>query len=481
MTTHTPLVSQRLFARSAWVASFVAGVLMVMPVNAAAPRLAKPERIVAPAWSTVTLEGEGFAATGNQVRLGGKLYPFTLDSADGRTLVVPLMPFTSCSAGQTCTLYVINSGGTSNQRLVTLTAPRPLTATATATVKVWSAGQLRLETISRSQEQHLERIRQTIAGLNAALNRAEKALTDGDLKLAEKELQAYAVNRKKLTLFLGQLQKSGLTVYRRFIVAWTPINTRLARRFKLLSADLKVKGGVVVMIPGTTDLVAQGISFVPASLRAGEKVIFAGTVRNNGAALAGSSYARWCLDSVACITAPVEQLAEVAVGTLNLGSNSAQLTAEWKAAAGEHTVYLCADARGQVTETSKANNCATLTFSVSAPVATLPDLIVQDLTWSPSPTILQDSEVAFTAMVKNVSTVVSATSNVTLKIDNAAAGTTTVPSLAGGATTTVQWPVWKATYGQHFVEVCVNADRRLGESDETNNCLHQQITVNLKY
>lgn len=123
------------------------------------------------------------------------------------------------------------------------------------------------------------------------------------------------------------------------------------------------------------DLVSQDIS-IKGSLVDGTAITFAGIIKNQGGSEAMHSYARFCIDATNCLN----DMAYTVDGTDHLisilqGDAFEGVVSDsnhpWVASVGEHTVYLCADVGGTVTESDEVNNCMGLLFSVTpkAPVA----------------------------------------------------------------------------------------------------------------
>ena len=106
-------------------------------------------------------------------------------------------------------------------------------------------------------------------------------------------------------------------------------------------------------------------------------------------------------------------------------------------------------------------------YGLNVSAAAGPDLIVKDITLSPSdPTI--DDAVTITIAVKNQGTVNAGLSYIACYVDSTILDTKSIASLGAGITTTVAFS-WNAAKGSHVVKAIADFSEVIAETDETNN------------
>jgi subtilase family serine protease len=119
-----------------------------------------------------------------------------------------------------------------------------------------------------------------------------------------------------------------------------------------------------------------------------------------------------------------------------------------------------------VTETSTVT--ATVTQTVTPPTPeSKPDLIIQDITWSPKNPGRGDT-VTFTITLTNPGKAQAAASYVAYYIDGVFQDTISVYSIDSGATRKVSF-TWKAELGNHTIKALADFNDTVAESDDTNN------------
>ncbi|PXF57493.1 MAG: hypothetical protein C4B59_15175, partial [Candidatus Methanogaster sp.] len=105
-----------------------------------------------------------------------------------------------------------------------------------------------------------------------------------------------------------------------------------------------------------------------------------------------------------------------------------------------------------------------------ARAADTPDLIIQDITWTPTTPSLGDT-VTFTVAIMNQGNGSSSSGYAHFYLDGSTSPLTYKSFTAidaGGSTTTVSF-TWNAQAGSHTFKAVVDKDNKITESDETNN------------
>ncbi len=130
------------------------------------------------------------------------------------------------------------------------------------------------------------------------------------------------------------------------------------------------------------DLIMQNISVwkdggltIPATYSVvGDSLTFSAKVKNQGDAsftIAGGGYLAVynCIDNPNC-TSPASTGylggSSPAINSMAAGAVSSAFSSTWSATLGSHTIYFCADPTNKVAESNEANNCGSLTFTVSS-------------------------------------------------------------------------------------------------------------------
>ena len=107
------------------------------------------------------------------------------------------------------------------------------------------------------------------------------------------------------------------------------------------------------------NLVVQNLTYSPASPAESNLMSFGAEVKNSGGASANSSITQFRVDGAPMGTG--------VTGAMAAGSTVSQNVLNiWTATAGSHTLKVCADETGNVAESSETDNCASVSFTVSA-------------------------------------------------------------------------------------------------------------------
>jgi uncharacterized repeat protein (TIGR01451 family) len=207
----------------------------------------------------------------------------------------------------------------------------------------------------------------------------------------------------------------------------------------------------VTVSPLMPDIAVGTITWSPADMPLGSKVNFAINIENQGTLSAGPSRVAYYIDGSIAVYADIDRLDAGAAVTEYL---------PWVVATGSHTITIVADSNDQVLELDENNN----TKVVGIP---LPELIVQDITWSPPEASIGDN-VTFTATIKNQGSGPTQISQVTCYIDGLLLASKDLPVVSPADSITRSF-VWVATAGTHDIRMFADAGNRVIEVDETNN------------
>ena len=208
----------------------------------------------------------------------------------------------------------------------------------------------------------------------------------------------------------------------------------------------------------TPDLIIQDIIWTPTNPSLGDTVTFTAVIMNQGNTSSSSGYIHFYLDGS---TSPLKYKSFTAI---NAGStNTVSFT--WTAQAGPHTFKAIVDKDNKITESDETNNEKTISFSATS----LSDLVVQDITWTPTNPSIGDT-ITFTATIKNQGNGSSSSSRVYFYLDGSTSHFTykNFGGLSADATTTVPF-TWTAQAGLHTFKAVVDKDNTVTECDETNN------------
>ncbi|MFJ5263222.1 CARDB domain-containing protein [Streptomyces sp. NPDC088387] len=127
-----------------------------------------------------------------------------------------------------------------------------------------------------------------------------------------------------------------------------------------------------------------------------------------------------------------------------------------------------ADIQLRITGNTSGYGAQVAEFEVIGTAAPAPDLVVNDLTWTPA-TPSEADNVTVRATVRNAGTAASPASTVNVSIDGTVAGSAPVGALAIGATADVTVNVGKRPQGSYTVSAVVDPTDTVPELDNTNN------------
>ncbi len=209
------------------------------------------------------------------------------------------------------------------------------------------------------------------------------------------------------------------------------------------------------------DLVIQNITYSPSSPSVGSTVSFQVTIRNQGAAAAGTFRVRLVGAGPA---------AEANVGSLAAGA-SHTVSLSLPLSTSPETFTATADYYGQVAESDEGNNQAQVTVTGITP---LPDLVIQSVTYTPSsPTVGQ--LLTFQITVRNQGGSAAGAFYVRLS-DGGGHQNASLGGLAAGASHTVSLSLPLTAASETFT-VTADAFGQVNESDEANNTYQLTVTA----
>ena len=209
------------------------------------------------------------------------------------------------------------------------------------------------------------------------------------------------------------------------------------------------------------DLIISSMTVEPPQPLQGETVTLTVLVKNQGSGNAGPSGVTFYVDD--------SLLDWFFLGSLNAGA-TATANCTWIATNGTPTLKATVDAEGKVPESNETNNSRTVSL---API--YPDLVIQDVTWTPSSPLI-DSLVVFTVTVKNQGKATAGYAEVKLDIDKNTyifKGAVTALSINGTSTVVFSWMPRSVS---HTIKVTVDEANLIKESNDANNTLTKTMT-----
>ncbi|MGB2876864.1 MAG: CARDB domain-containing protein [Dehalococcoidales bacterium] len=211
------------------------------------------------------------------------------------------------------------------------------------------------------------------------------------------------------------------------------------------------------------DLIIDSITWSPSEPAVGSTVIFTISIKNQGTDVAISSRVHFYIEDVPQGFEDGERISPGETQTR---------TFSWFTKAGLHEIKAIADKNDSVPEIDEGNNEMTVVFS-----SLLPDLIIDDISWSPETPSIGDS-VIFTVNVTNQGSAASGLSIVDFYINDTHSDTGEIdglePSASGNATFS-----WFARTGTNVIKAIVTSGGILTESDKTNNEKTVTLSPNL--
>lgn len=213
-----------------------------------------------------------------------------------------------------------------------------------------------------------------------------------------------------------------------------------------------------------SDLIVSDLIWTPSDFSDGNTLTFTAVVQNIGLGnTTRGFYTRFLIDG--------SGIGDVSLPGGLAAGYSASVTRTWTATPGEHLIKAVADIYSQVPESNETNNTLELNLTRIDP----PDLIVSNLTWSPSN--FSDGEVVhFNATIQNIGV-----GNTTrafyarLMLDGVDIGGPYISGLLSGESISFTQS-WTATPGEHKIRGSADHWNYVYESNETNNSIELNLT-----
>ncbi len=210
------------------------------------------------------------------------------------------------------------------------------------------------------------------------------------------------------------------------------------------------------------DLTVAAINFSPESpAGVGDNITMTIDVKNQGSGRAEPFSLSYFRDDT------FQEI--VFLGFLNAGETTNNATFQWFAESGLHTFKFIVDAANLVEESDETNNSLTASYP-----QVFPDLIIQDITWTPSSPSLYGL-VTTTITVKNQGKCDSEATELKFGIDTIYQYISNIPELSVNGTTTLTF-MWTTLYESHTIKAAIDQDNVVKESNESNNTLTKTIT-----
>ena len=211
------------------------------------------------------------------------------------------------------------------------------------------------------------------------------------------------------------------------------------------------------------DLTLDAASFAwrPERPSVGDSVTFSISVRNDGG-YATPSRLGYRIYSVASHIEPVSE-GSIDVPGIPAGER-VEVSFDWTAQAGHHSLEIDVDVTGQLEETAETNNAAAHLLYDGTSLA---DLVVESITWSPDVPAMGDP-VTFSLTFSNQGEGRAAPSWVQLYLDSALLGEAGLPTILPGESETLTFD-WTAQVGTSTLRVVTDSGHEVVETDEGNN------------
>jgi subtilase family serine protease len=207
----------------------------------------------------------------------------------------------------------------------------------------------------------------------------------------------------------------------------------------------------ITITPNMPDLTITNITWSPPDIPAGSDITFDINIENQGSLSAGPSRIAYYVDGA--------NVGYKDIGQLDAGGTTTEHFL-WAAIEGQHTIGIAVDSNNQISEYDENNNTRELNLPP-------PDLVVQDITYSPLDAKIGDS-VIITATIKNQGSSKTQKSQVACNIDGLPFASKDLPEINAGDMVTRTFN-WVAEAGIHNIKISTDANNLVIESDETNN------------
>nr|WP_054698963.1 CARDB domain-containing protein [Desulfosarcina cetonica] len=233
----------------------------------------------------------------------------------------------------------------------------------------------------------------------------------------------------------------------------------------------------VVIAPQQPELHPTAVSWSPeANISNGQQVSITATITNTGADASGSILVDFQIDGTSIGTMIID-----ATESAFSGMETRDVSIDWIAETGQHTLSVVVDSAGAVEETDETNN----SLSMILPEVTespMVDLSVNSVNAPSDTTFKIGEETILTAVVQNNGEQsLALTFTVEFFVDGTSIGSETIgayePELGTGETVSVVHSWTPVHGGDHTISVTVDSGNDVAETDETNNSLDATLHV----
>lgn len=221
----------------------------------------------------------------------------------------------------------------------------------------------------------------------------------------------------------------------------------------IVESDKTNNENSIIFAPKLPDLAITSIIWSPPDMPAGNIVTFDITIENQGLLSAGPSRIAYYVDGAIAGSGYTD------IGQLEAGASTIEHFT-WAASEGFHTININLDSNNQVVEIDESNN----TRVINLP---LPDLVVQDITFTPTDAPIGDT-VVITAYIKNQGNSKTENSLINLYIDGIKIASEELPQIDTGNSILKSFN-WVAEAGVHTLKITVDNNNTVIEVNETNN------------
>ena len=201
------------------------------------------------------------------------------------------------------------------------------------------------------------------------------------------------------------------------------------------------------------DLIVKAITWTPQSVSVGEMVTFAVLIENAGSIISAWSSVEVLIDGTSRGQYDVPRI---------LPGDNVTTSFSWKTRAGEHLISAVVDPFNKIPENDETNNKLSVSYSTA-----YPDLVINDITWSPS-IIFPGSAAKFTIEVGNIGPGKSNPALLAFFINDNCQYTVLCGQISANSTVSQTCDLTLGE-GKHSIRAVIDYDNRIIEADETNN------------
>ena len=227
-----------------------------------------------------------------------------------------------------------------------------------------------------------------------------------------------------------------------------PTNTKVTE-----SDESNNEKTIIFLNNSLPDLIIEAITLTPENPSKSDNITFSVIIKNQGSGSASFSRVYFYLDGSSRGYQDVQRID---------AGDTVTKTFKWIAQAGSHAIKAIIDEGNWIPESDETNNEKAVTFQILPP-----DLIIEEITWSPEDPVESDN-VTFTVTIKNQGSGRADSSYVTYYINDRYLDSASVNPIDAGATDNTTFN-WITRAGIHTLRVVADSNEKVTESDETNN------------